>query len=90
MNNIYIRHESEPYFSEDNIFDTICFDGYAILTDGFYDKLFIVKYPKILDLTIEEIENILNYCGLENLNEIDFYSVYLKYGKLTKCNWLYF
>ena len=85
INETFIRQESEPYFSEtDNIYDTICFDGYAILTDGFYKKVHIVIYPKIVDLTIEQIETILNYCGLENPNEIDFFSVYLKYGILKE------
>ena len=98
MNETFIRQESEPYFAEndniydtisylaenDNIYDTICFDGYALLNNNENNNIHVVTYPKIVDLTIEQIETILNYCGLDNSNEIDFFSVYLKYGILKE------
>ena len=85
MNETFIRQESEPYFSEtDNIYDTISFDGYALLNNNENNNIHVVTYPKIVDLTIEQIETILNYCGLDNSNEIDFFSVYLKYGILKE------
>lgn len=85
INETFIRQESEPYFCEiENMYDTICFDGYAILNNGYNNDIDVVTYPKIVDLTIEQIETILDYCGLENPNEIDFFSVYLKYGILKE------
>jgi hypothetical protein len=81
----FVIQDSYPAFDEnDLLFHTICFDGFALLNNGLDKVIYLVTYPKLSNLSNEQITIILEYCGFDNRNDIDIFSIYLTLGKEFK------
>lgn len=75
-----------PQAKDNNDFDLLCFDGYAMGSNGIINV--VMKYPKLHELTDEQINSVMEYSFgsnwvRENLN-ICYNDVMMVYGKVTQ------
>mgnify|MGYP003610107430 CR=1 FL=1 len=77
-----IETEVELQNHEDELFDVICYDGFAIAYSQKDSKKSVdLKYPKIETLTEEEREIVRAYRGLQPHTTIHIGDVMMCYGK---------
>lgn len=82
--NFIIEEAIELDGFEDETFNVICHDGFAVATSD-KDKLKVIHltYPKIKDLSDIEEAEVLEYRGLPKTEEIHFGDVMMRFAVRT-------
>jgi len=75
-----------PQIEDNNDFDMLCFDGYAMGSNGVINV--VMKYPAMSELSEEQVDNVMTYSFGSNWKKDDLIMCYndvmMLYGKVTQ------
>lgn len=74
--------ESQIELIEGSLFDVMCYDGFAIASDG--KQTLLLSYPKVKELTGEDITSVAEHRGLPTREIIHYGDIMLTYKTITR------
>lgn len=90
------KEEIKPTSKEDNdmvfeaqielingsLFDVMCYDGFAVASDG--KQTLLLSYPKFKELTGEDITSVAEHRGLPTREIVHYGDIMLSYRTITR------
>jgi hypothetical protein len=74
--------ETQIELIKGSLFDVMCYDGFAVASDG--KQTLLLSYPKFKELTGEDITSVAEHRGLPTREIIHYGDIMLTYKTITR------
>lgn len=74
--------ETQIELIKDSLFDVMCYDGFAVASDG--KQTLLLSYPKFKELTGEDITSVAEHRGLPTREIVHYGDIMVSYKKITR------